>query len=187
MNYLRGFIPWIVFAAVSSVDWRWGALAALVSGCFLLVRDLGKGASTDSRILEISTVFFFAVLGAVSFLLPDSGLRHYGGALSLAWLALTAWATLAVGRPFTLGIARLSTPQEFWNTPVFLRVNTLITTARATAFTATAAAVAVCEQADSPVGVRIGCEVVGFLAPATFTRWYPKAVQARRTTVPAQP
>lgn len=33
MGYLRGFIPWLVFAAVSAADWRWGAVPAVRPTC----------------------------------------------------------------------------------------------------------------------------------------------------------
>lgn len=43
MSYLRGFIPWIVFAAVSGVGWQWGAAAALAVGLRLLIQDRKQG------------------------------------------------------------------------------------------------------------------------------------------------
>ena len=37
MNYLRGFLPWIAFAVVSTLDWRWAALVALVLAAGLMI------------------------------------------------------------------------------------------------------------------------------------------------------
>ncbi|MFD8647370.1 hypothetical protein ACFV1D_05510, partial [Streptomyces mirabilis] len=63
MGYLRGFIPWIVAGVVSSFDWRWGAIAGLVSGLLLLLQDRFRGVGLDALILEISTVVYFVVGG----------------------------------------------------------------------------------------------------------------------------
>lgn len=179
MSYLRGFIPWIVFGVVSSFDWRWAAVAALLSGLALLRQDRRAGVAADAQILDVSTVVYFAGLGAIAFAAPHSPLEHYDGALSFGWLALTAWATLAVRKPFTLGIARRQTPREVWDLPEFLRINVVITVAWATAFTLTCAALAACTALDAPALISIACHVAGLAAPAAFTSIYPARVQAR--------
>lgn len=179
MNYLRGFIPWIAFAAVSSAGWQWGALTGLVLGIWLLIQDRKAGIAAESQILEFSTIAFFAVLSVVAFSRPDSGLEDYSGALSLGWLAVTAWATLAVRRPFTTGIAKRQAPPEVWNSPVFLRINVVLTAVWAAAFTVTAAVLIPIYAADLGSGVSIPVQVAGFVVPALFTARYPDRVRAR--------
>jgi hypothetical protein len=179
MTYLRGFIPWIAFAALSTVGWQWGALAGLVIGVRLLLLDRKAGVAGDAQILETSTVAYFAALTAFSFAVPHSPVEHYDGAISFAWLALTAWGTLAVARPFTLGIAKRQAPEAVWGSPVFLRINVVLTRAWALSFTLTAAAVAACNAAHLNSAVEIACQVAGFVVPAVFTARYPKAAQAR--------
>ena len=181
MTHLRGFIPWIVFAAVSPAGWQWGALAALATAAVLLALALRAGLPADAQILEASTLVYFAVLGGIALALPDSPLRHYGGALSFGWLALTAWGTLAVRRPFTLGIARRGTPREYWDLPVFLRINTVITTVWAASFTLTGLALAGCAATGAGTAAAVACQVAGFTVPAVFTARYPAAVRARLT------
>ena len=182
MSYLRGFIPWIAFAVLSTVGWQWGALAGLVIGVRLLMQDRKAGVATDALILQISTIVYFAALTAFAFAAPHSPVEHYDGAVSFAWLALTAWATLAVHHPFTLGIAKRQAPEAVWNSPVFLRINVVLTTAWALSFTLTAAAVALCHAAQLSSVAAIACQVAGFVFPAVFTSRYPKAVQARLAT-----
>ncbi|MFG3282731.1 hypothetical protein [Streptomyces sp. NPDC048111] len=181
MNYLRGFIPWIVFAAVGSAHWQWGALAALVMGGYLFAMDRKRGTSADSLILEQSTIAFFAVLSVIAFAAPESGLREYGGALATGWLGLTAWATLAVRRPFTTGIAKRQAPREVWTNPVFLRINVVLTSVWALAFTLTAAALAVIDAESLSSTASIAVQVAGFALPAVFTAQYPE--RARRAAV----
>ncbi|MEU3500346.1 hypothetical protein ABZ726_06095 [Streptomyces hundungensis] len=181
MSYLRGFIPWIVFAAIGSAHWQWGALAALAVGAYLLAMDRKRGVSADSLILEQSTIAFFAVLSAIAFIAPDSGLREYGGALATGWLALTAWATLAVRKPFTTGIAKRQAPPEVWTNPVFLRINVVLTAVWALAFTLTAAALALIDAQSLGSTASIVVQVAGFAIPAIVTAQYPE--RARRAAV----
>ena len=179
MNYLRGFIPWIVFAAMPSNDLKWAAVVALLVGVVLFRRQRRRGVEADAMILEISTIAFFAVLAALAYAAPHSSLPQYTGALSFVWLALTAWGSLAVRHPFTLGIARQGTSRELWNRPQFIPVNVVITAVWAAAFTLTGAAVAICEIAGAGTIASIACEAAGFVLPAIFTARYPKIVQAR--------
>ncbi|WP_424888130.1 hypothetical protein [Streptomyces sp. XH2] len=179
MNYMRSFLPWIAFAVVSSGGWQWGAVAGLVAGAGLLIKDRKAGVTGDSLVLESSTACYFAALTALAFALPDSGLQHYGGAMSLGWLALTAWVTLAVGRPFTTGIAKRQAPPAVWNTPVFRRINVVITSVWAAAFTATAAGLALVSAEGLGSGVSVPLQVAGFALPALFTARYPERARAR--------
>jgi hypothetical protein len=179
MNYLRGFVPWIAFAVVSSFGWQWGALAGLVLGLWLVAQARKTGAAADSLILEGSTVVFFAALTAFAFARQDSAVQDWTGALSTGWLAATAWATLAVKRPFTLGIARRQVPAEIWDNPVFLRINVVITSAWAVAFTVTSGILATVSAAGLGQAVSIPVQVAGFVLPALFTARYPDRVRAR--------
>ncbi|MGC0314942.1 hypothetical protein [Kitasatospora acidiphila] len=179
MGYLRGFVPWIVSAAVSGSDWRWGAIGGLLSGLLLLLQDRRRGVGLDALILEISTVVYFAAVGALAVAAPHSALSNHTDVVSFAWLALTAWGTLAIRRPFTLGIAKRQTPQAYWDQPGFLRVNDHITAAWGAGFTFIAVTLAVCGAVHAPGWVGIAAHVVGLLAPAGFTKAYPARVQAR--------
>ncbi|MFG2718721.1 hypothetical protein ACGFW5_10530 [Streptomyces sp. NPDC048416] len=181
MNYLRGFIPWIVFAAIGSAHWQWGALAALAVAAYLFAMDRKRGVSADSLILEQSTIVFFAVLGVIAFAATDSGLRAYGGALATGWLALTAWATLALRKPFTTGIAKRQAPREVWTNPVFIRINIVLTAVWALGFTLTAIALAVIDAESLGSTASIVVQVAGFAVPAVFTAQYPE--RARRAAV----
>ncbi|MFF1808046.1 hypothetical protein ACFVXW_02510 [Streptomyces sp. NPDC058251] len=183
MGYLRGFIPWIISGVVSSFDWRWGAVAGLASGLLLLLQDRRRGIGLDALILEISTVAYFVVVGAVAVARPDSALADHTDVVSFGWLAATAWGTLAIRRPFTLGIARRQTPREYWEMPEFIRVNNHITTAWGAGFTFIGVSLAVCGAVDAPAWVAIAAHVAGLVGPAVFTKVHPARAQAR---LPAQ-
>ncbi|WP_055490743.1 hypothetical protein [Streptomyces sp. TP-A0356] len=179
MGYLRGFIPWIVSGVVSSFDWRWGAIAGLVSGLLLLLQDRRRGVGLDALILELSTVAYFVVVGAVAVTKPDSAVADHTDVVSFGWLAATAWGTLAIRRPFTLGIARRQTPQEYWDMPEFIRVNNHITAAWGAGFTFIGVSLAVCGAVNAPAWVGIAAHVAGLVGPAVFTKVYPARAQSR--------
>lgn len=177
MSYLRSFIPWLVFVAVSTADWRWGAAAALVSAGSQVLQGRRTGSPAD--LLTVSTAVYFAALTAVAFADPGSSVHPWTAALSLGWLALTAWASLAIGRPFTLVIAKRTVPSELWEHPLFRRVNVVITAVWASSFTVTAAALAGLREAGAPTGVAIAVQVAGFAIPAVFTARYPAYARAK--------
>jgi hypothetical protein len=179
MNYLRGFIPWIALAIVSSFSWQWAAFIALVFSVGLLIQARRSHIALGSQILEISTLVYFAALTAIAFSQPHAAIQHYTGALSMTWLALTAFGTLAISRPFTLGIAKLKTPKQFWDTPVFKKTNWVITTVWAIAFALTAIVLFILELNHLGDAATIPIQVAGFVLPALFTHTYPERVQAR--------
>ncbi|WP_330305983.1 MULTISPECIES: hypothetical protein [unclassified Streptomyces] len=179
MGYLRGFIPWIIAGVVSSFDWRWGAIGGLVSGLLLLLQDRRRGVGSDALVLEISTIVYFVVVGAVSVADPGSALADHTDVVSFAWLAATAWGTLAIRRPFTLGIAKRQTPREYWDMPEFIRVNNHITSVWGAGFTFIGVSLAVCGAVDAPAWVGIAAHVIGLAGPAVFTKVWPARAQAR--------
>ena len=108
MSCLFTFLPWIVYAALSghtaSAQQR-GTLAALAVTVLVIAYKLKKGTAFDALIIETGSEVFLAALAG-----PHAGLRNYAAALSSTALAVLAWGSLAVRRPFTLGIAKQTTP-----------------------------------------------------------------------------
>ncbi len=178
MSYLRSFAPWIIFALVSLVDWRFGALAGVLSSAVVLGRAHRRGEALDGQILELSSTVFFVLLTVVAFADPHSALKGWAAAASLLWLAATAWLSLAVARPFTLGIARQTVPQSLWGNPVFRQVNMVITAVWAATFTVIGIGTALCQTLDAPGVVSVGIHF-GYIVPIVFTRRYPDVVRAR--------
>ncbi|MFI6621916.1 hypothetical protein [Streptomyces sp. NPDC050528] len=179
LAYLPGFAPWIVAGVLSSFDWRWGALGGLVTGLLMMLNDRRRGVGFDALVLEISTLAYFVVIGAVSVVRPDSSLAGHTDVISFVWLGGTAWGSLVVRSPFTLGIAKRQTPREYWDMPEFVQVNNYITSAWGAGFTFIAVSLAIAGAVDAPAWVGITAHVVGLVAPAVFTKVYPARAQAR--------
>ncbi|MEU6561765.1 hypothetical protein [Nocardia nova] len=182
--YARSFLPWIVLAVGSGVDNRVGALGGLLTSVVLLAADRRAGRRAEEITLDLSTAGFMAVFSAVAVALPDSRLLDYGAALAMVWLAVTAWTSLALRRPFTLGIARRSVSAEIARLPAFVRINVVITTVWAVCFTSEAVALAyVQSHAPHNVAALVACKAGLVSAAAIFTARYPE--YARRRAVAA--
>ncbi|ANP55675.1 hypothetical protein J2Z21_005683 [Streptomyces griseochromogenes] len=180
MSYLRTFLPWIVFAVIPSGQWQWGALAALVIAVATIAQQRRSGAGFDALLIEAGSAVFFAVLAAVAFADPHSGVHAYSAALSSGTLAVVAGVSLAVRRPFTLGIAKRTTPREYWDLKPFIRINVVITAVWTAAFVLTAVVLAVLAHSghahSTPATV---VQIAGFAVPMVFTVRYVAHVQAK--------
>jgi hypothetical protein len=176
-----GFLPWIVYAVIATSDnWRYGAIAGLVIALAVIVLDRRSGKQWDQMVIETSAAVFFTVITIISLADPDSSLMRYGPALVDVWLAATTWGSLAIRKPFTLGIARSMSPKEVWETPLFYRVNAVITSVWGTSFVLAAVALAlVLHSASHATAAVIAIKVTAFVVPAVFTARYPQTVRAR--------
>ncbi|MFI0779480.1 hypothetical protein [Streptomyces sp. NPDC021212] len=180
MSYLRTFLPWIVFAVLPSGQWKWAALAALAVAVALIVQQRRTGAGFDSLIIEVGSAAFFAVLAVVAFADPHSAVHDYSAAASSGTLAVIAGGSLAVGKPFTLGIAKRTTPREVWNLKPFLRANAVITAVWTAAFAVTAVALAVVAHIGNGHSTPATLiQVAGFVIPMVFTIRYVATAQTR--------
>ncbi|MFG1697609.1 hypothetical protein [Nonomuraea sp. NPDC049309] len=179
MRGLIGFLPWIVYAFVATSDeWRWGAITGLVIAVVLVLIDRRSGKAWDEMVIESSAAIFFACLTALSLADPHSPLTPYGPALVNVWLAGTAWGSLAIRKPFTLGIARTRAPREVWDHPRFYRLNAVLTAVWALAFTAAAIALTLVLHASlHATALVVAIKVLSFVVPAAFTAWYPNHVR----------
>ncbi|MFJ5550829.1 hypothetical protein [Streptomyces sp. NPDC093225] len=180
MSYVRTFLPWIVFAVFPSAQWQWASLAALVVAVALVVQQRRAGTGFDALVVELGSAAFFAALAAVALADPHSAVHSYSAALSSAVLALIAGVSLLVGRPFTLGIAKRTTPREVWGLKPFRRANTVITTIWTAAFAGTAAVLALLAhagQGHSTTATLV--QVAGFALPMLFTVRHVAAAATR--------
>ncbi|MEV4311442.1 hypothetical protein [Actinocrispum sp. NPDC049592] len=182
LGYVKTFAPWIVFAVLSTNgESRWGALGAVVLAAGLLVLDRSRGKAWDALIIESSSALFFGALTVASFTISHAPLGDYGPAVAGGWLALTSWGSLAIRRPFTLGIAKTMVPKELHGHPMFLRTNAIITAAWGIAFTLEAVLLTVLlGVAPYATAALITIKIASFVLPAIFTIRYQQIVRARQ-------
>lgn len=179
MEFLSGFAPWIVFGVVSATtNWTIGIFAGLLATALLILRARRAGARADRLVLEYSDAAFFACAAVFALFEPHSPVASWTGPLSLAWIALTAWGSIAAGRPFTLGIAKASAPREVWDNPVFRRTNVAISAVWAATFTVATALLTAVHAAHAGTAATVAVFLL-YVIPIAFTRRYPAIVRAR--------
>ena len=136
LSVILGFAPWIVFTVVSGPStWLWAALAALVVAVALAVP--GWLRTREIGLLQAAGIAFFGVLSVLALVLNYADLQWIEDRvqlLSSLVLAAVAAGSLAARRPFTEYYARQAVPRERWSSPLFKRINVVITAAWAVTF-----------------------------------------------------
>lgn len=174
-----GFVPWIAFAVLSGPStWLWASLAGFALSLAFAVPEYRR--TRHVNVLTAAGVAFFGVLTVLALVLDRADLQWVEDRaqfLSALVLTLVAFGTLAVGRPFTEYYARQQVPRMFWGSPLFRRVNRVITAVWGGAFLVTALSdLAVLAGGPSwlfnwllPLGAIVGAVV--------FTNRYPDSVR----------
>ncbi|WP_253875642.1 hypothetical protein [Mycobacterium asiaticum] len=137
-----GIAPWALLSILSAPGrFEIAVASALAFSVLILLVGLARGIKI--HLLEVFGAVFFAALAIVGLFATDSVLRFlevWAGELTNISLALFAWFTVLIRRPFTMAYAKDTTPQEYWDSPLFKRINNVITAVWASAFTFAAAA-----------------------------------------------
>lgn len=173
---LLSFAPWVAFLVIargSLARVEVALLLALGLSVMMAVLKLQRGI-----IMWVSLVFFVAASVAVIGYHNIWTVRHLG-VLANGALAVGAWGTLLIGRPFTLEYARQHTDPAKWHEPLFIRVNVLLTTVWATAFTVNTALAWAAMKRLWPEWACHTASYATLIAAAAFTSWYPTQVRKR--------
>lgn len=176
MSVVLGFAPWIAFSVLCGPStWLWAAPTALVLTIALAVPDWRR--SREIGVLDAGSAAFFGVLTALAAVLARSELQWLEDRAQLiSGVALTVIAvgSLLVRRPFTEHYARQSVPREYWDSPVFHRINFVITAVWAAMF----ALQALCDLVV--VWLPATSDLFNWVVPTLllvaaikFTMWYP--------------
>lgn len=143
-NFIDGFLrspfsgiaPWIVMAIMSGPG-RFGQAAAAALALTLIVMWAGSRRGIKVHSLEVFGAVVFAAFVALGILGSPTlvtWLELWAGEITNGLLAAYALATLAIRRPFTIAYARDTVDSEHWNSPLFIRVNYILSAVWAGAF-----------------------------------------------------
>jgi hypothetical protein len=113
---------------------------------------------------------------------PDWSVGEVGLAVN-GGLTLVSLLSLAIGRPFTLQYAKEQIPEQYWNAPLFIRTNQLISVTWTLAFAiSTGTTAASIYLRTIPHWLEITVAVGGLAVAIWFTSWYPARVRRSRIT-----
>jgi hypothetical protein len=178
VNYLLSFSAWIAYAVVGSISsWRTGVIVALVVQA-LVTLSLARKRQLD--LLSIGTLIFFAAMSAIALAAPHSSIHKWIPAISAGALAVIAGGSLAVGKPFTLEIAKRTTAEAVWERPEFLQVNRFLTSVWTASFCASAVACALLiDLISNHTVVVLIAQIAAFVIPMRVTQETVKRAKTR--------
>jgi uncharacterized membrane protein len=124
LRLVVGFLPWIILAVLGS---RWFLLSLVLALATSTVTTVRQFRNRSLKILDTVTFafFLFVAIGVIGFRWMVLGI--YMSLLVNVTLMAIAWGSLLAGVPFTIQYAREQVAQEFWHTPLFIRINQSIT------------------------------------------------------------
>lgn len=172
---LAPWLPWIV-ALVLSGQPKLALVAGLVTAVAVGLLKWHRG------VLMWITVGFFAASAVAVIGLHNAWTGGHLGFLANGALAVGAWGSLLVGKPFTMDIARDSTDPSHWNHPLFIRINVVISAVWAMVLTVNAAASLALAAGLLPGWAGAAIPTGTLLAAIVFSSWYPKRTIATEAT-----
>lgn len=173
-----GFLPWILLSVVEGPN-RVVLASALACALAVLIGVLGVVAGVKPKLLDVTGIVFFGALTVVA-AVTGAGTQHWlgiwAGEVSNVGIAVITLGSILVGRPFTLQYARETTEREYWDTPLFLRINYVLSAVWASVFLVIAVVGYIGDgplnQPDN-VWTNWIVQIALIVLAIKFTEWYP--------------
>jgi hypothetical protein len=103
--------------------------AAAVAGLAIMLAIVAREKQTANvKIIDLTSLGFFVLALIMLLTVGDQLFNRYHIILVWGVFAVVTWATILVGFPFTLQLARESARREVWREPLFRRVHLRLTT-----------------------------------------------------------
>jgi len=177
--------PWVLYGVAAGGN-HWAA--ATIGGAFLCLIYLATLARrTTVKLMDWTTLAYFVAAAIVKVGLRSAAFSIYHVVVIWSFFALAAWGSIALGRPFTLAYAREQSPPEFWDNPLFHRINWILAFFWAGLFTVNVGFAAI----GAALGGNFGKLVPGFLIPTAllifgfaFSKRFPERYMARVQIAP---
>lgn len=177
-NPVMGFAPWIIFSVIEGPG-RFAAAAGAAFGAALLILLAGVAIGFRAKLLDLAAIVFFAALLVLGMVVGNDAhawLERWCGEISNVMIVLVALGSVVVRRPFTLQYAREMTEREYWDSPLFLHINYVLTWVWIGSFFVTAA---VGWYGDGPlhepdnIWTNWIVSIAFLIFAIRFTEWYP--------------
>ena len=126
---LAGLAPWIVMSILSGPGrFELSVLVALALSLTFVVA--GHQRHSRYKLMEVFDLIFFAGFALIGILASPAQItwmETWAGEITNIVLTLFVLFTIVIRKPFTIEYAREQTPKEYWDTPMFVRINYQIT------------------------------------------------------------
>jgi hypothetical protein len=197
LTLILAFAPLILFSLLSRVlPHHYIGVAALVAVAAALVAMALSHPVWPPKILNACSLVLFAVLAVLGFTLgthDDRWLATWAGSGVGLVLGLVILALIPV-MPFTEQFARESTPQAYWGSPTFKKINRVLSTAWGVAIFALGVSRVAAAAINGHTTRRLPDLLLGLAVPAViilymlkFSKSYPERVtQSERPVAQAR-
>jgi len=173
-------LPWLVYVfAASGKHWGFATAGGTIM-CLVYLAVIRR--QTTVKLMDWTALAFFVTASILMIGLHSRILPVYQVMIIWGFYAVAAWASMAVGKPFTAAYAREEQPPEVWDLPIFHRLNRIMTLFWCGLFSVNIGFGAIAVM----VGGNLGRLVPGFLIPTglliygfVFTRRFPMHYVAR--------
>src|SRR5437762_659785 len=113
---LFAFLPWLVYIFASAANgWDLATSGGMIM-CLIYLSVLGQQSTI--KLMDWTTLAFFVTAMILTIGMRSTVLATYQVMIIWAFYALAAWASIALGRPFTAAYAREEQPPEVWDLPI---------------------------------------------------------------------
>lgn len=194
-NPFIGFAPWIVLAVLEGPGRLTLAtgVALGMSVAFLAI-DKAMGRSTKIlAVVDVACFSVFLVIGLLASPIARQWMETWFGELANLVLVLVVAGSLIARVPFTIQYAKEETEPAYWGSPVFIRINYVITAVWGLAFLVSSIAGfygdAVLHN-NNNLWTGWIIQIAASLVAVQFTSWYPNyasALALRGAGLPAEP
>lgn len=121
---IENFLPWILFftlAGESQGQLDTAIMLAALTSIFFEYKSLKKGF-----VLSWGTLIFFLFMFVEVVIRKNAWVAQHAWLFSNGALALIAWVSVLMRRPFTIQYARELTSSDKWSHPAFIRINYIL-------------------------------------------------------------
>lgn len=178
-----GFAPWIAFSVLEGPK-RYELAIGAALGIAVLELVIGMLVGARPKQLDVAAIVFFVGMLIAGILVEPGGqiwLDRWSGEVSNAMLVVVALGSIVLRAPFTTQYAREMTPKEYWDTPLFIHINYVLTWVWTATFAITAI---VGWYGDGPLNQPNNIwtnwiiQIALLIFAIRFTDWYPDVASA---------
>jgi uncharacterized membrane protein len=174
---------WLIYGFLAGFGlWPWAVGFGLIAG-LSLVAIVRLSAKIVVKLPDWTLVGYFLIAALATFILPVAAFPKYASVIIWAMFSAVTWASIVLGKPFTLQYARESSPPEHWQNPRFLRANLTISAVWGLAFVLNIILTVVAlNLTDDTLLIGVVAPILTMVAASIFTTRYTKMVQAQPQT-----
>ena len=196
LTLILAFLPLIVFSLLSRfLPHGYIGVAGLAAAVIALIAIAASRPLWPPKILNTCSLVLFAVIAVLGFTLgknDDRWLATWGGAGVGIILGLIILALIPV-MPFTEQFARESVPRAEWSSPVFKKINRVLSAAWGVAIFAVGVSRVLAAAIDGHTTRRLPETLLGLVVPVViivymlkFSKNYPDRVTHNEPVAPAR-